>query len=353
MGSVFRRGDSPFLWMKWKNAQGKWCSASTQTVDELKARAVLAAVEKAVALEKPQGEDDESGPLTVTRYGRQWLKRRQKSGLHSVRDDIGRFTKWVAPSSLGSMLLAEVKPTHVRDFVRQLEAFRDEEGEPLAPRTVRNVYGVLRVLFADAVAEELVPSSPCVLLVRRKELPKKRDKDANWRSGAVFTREEVATLLTDARLRPERRVLYAILFLSGLRFGEAADRRWQDYDATATPLGRLTVASSFNVRTKKAKETKTGHATPRAGPPGACGHPCHLAPVGLVRPFGPAARGGGLAHPQQPWRRPARQQRPPPLSPGLRHGGHSSPTAARRPAHLRQPVSGGWGQPGPFAARHA
>lgn len=48
-------------------------------------------------------------------------------------------------------------------------------GGELAPRTIHNVYGDAHAMFRDAVVEELIESSPCVL--PRGDLPPKVDKD--------------------------------------------------------------------------------------------------------------------------------------------------------------------------------
>src|SRR5205823_8723000 len=96
----------------------------------------------------------------------------------------------------------------------------------LAPRTIRHIYALLHVLFADAVANELIAATPCVLKERRKELPPKRDDDPTWRKGAVFSREEVEALISDTRVPEERRVLYALLFLSAPRFRESSALRF-------------------------------------------------------------------------------------------------------------------------------
>ncbi len=74
-------------------------------------------------------------------------------------------------------------------------------------------------MFEDALADDLIESNPCA--IKRGELPAKIDKDPTWRSGAVFTREEVEQLLSDDRIPEERRTLYALLFLGGMRIGEA------------------------------------------------------------------------------------------------------------------------------------
>ena len=59
---------------------------------------------------------------------------------------------------------------------------------------------------------------------KRGELPKRVDKDPKWRASAIFTREELEQLISDVRVHPDRRVLYGLLGLAGLRIGEAAAR---------------------------------------------------------------------------------------------------------------------------------
>jgi hypothetical protein len=47
-------------------------------------------------------------------------------------------------------------------------------------------------MLNDAVADERIPSSPCVL---KDELPAKRDKDRKWRRTVVFTCDEVESII--------------------------------------------------------------------------------------------------------------------------------------------------------------
>jgi integrase len=156
---------------------------------------------------------------------------------------------------IGDIALADLRPNHVRDFIRDLRRKPSQKGGLLAPRTVRRIYGTLHVMMHDAVADELVTVNPCVL--KRYELPKKFDKDPTWRPTAVFTREEVEALISNPAVRPDRRVLYGLLFLTGVRFGEVAALHWSDLDVTAKPLGRLLVHKSYCFRTKREKSTKT------------------------------------------------------------------------------------------------
>src|SRR6185437_5682580 len=69
---------------------------------------------------------------------------------------------------------------------------------------------------------------------------------------------EIERLISDPLIPSERRLLYALKAIAGLRHGEAAALRWRAYDATVEPLGKLTVAFAFSTPAKRIKSTKTG-----------------------------------------------------------------------------------------------
>jgi hypothetical protein len=50
------------------------------------------------------------------------------------------------------------------------------------------------------------PQSPCVL--DERQLGPVTDKDPEWRNAAVFTHEEVETIISDARIPPDRQMVY-------------------------------------------------------------------------------------------------------------------------------------------------
>jgi len=135
---------------------------------------------------------------------------------------------------IGEMRLDEVRPRHIRDLVTQLRG----EGK-LAPRTIHHVFNTAKSMFHHAVADELLQATPCVL--PRGVMPKKVDKDPAWRATAIYTREEVERLISDARIPEDRRVLYWLKALAGLRHEPAARLTWRQYDATLEPLGRISL----------------------------------------------------------------------------------------------------------------
>jgi integrase len=267
MGSVCCRGRK--LWLKYKGSDGAWVSESSGlTVGQEKAvRRLLAKIEARVAAGMDAG-----GRLTVRAYTKQWLNEREAQHIASVRDDKSRLNNHVLPH-IGHLELSEVTPRHVRDILRRMRA-----EAKLAPRTQRNIYAAMHRLFADALDEDLIDANPC--RVRRRELPVSKDADPVWRTRAVFTRREVEQLISDTRLPEERRLIHALLFLTGMRFGELAALRWSHWDSALEPLGRLLVALSYSVHLKREKGVKT-EAT-RKVPVHPCSHACSASGASAV-----------------------------------------------------------------------
>jgi integrase len=236
VGSIYpKRGK---LWVRFKNHEGTWRDAPTPYTpgQEPLARRYLAQRERRIEAEVDAGADvgaKPGEPLTVAQYAKKWIKAREPLGLATASDDETRLRKHVLPR-LGEMKLEEVRRRHIRDLVLQLRA----DGK-LAPRTIHHVFHTTKAMFQHAVADELLDVTPCEL--HRGTLPKKVDKDPAWRAGAIYTREEVELLISDGRIPDDRRVLYALKALAGLRHGEAAGLTWRQYDATLEPLGGLTL----------------------------------------------------------------------------------------------------------------
>jgi len=249
MGTVYTRGSK--LWIGFMNSQGKQVCRSTGLAvgKERQAEALLAEIERLVAT----GQDYETplGPCTVQGYGEAWIKMRQ-GNVRTVDDEATRLRRHVFPHlspPLGKMNLEDVRPRHMRDLVLQLR----REGN-LSPRSIRNVWGVCVTMFGDAVVDELISANPCRL--KKGILPPNEDKDPEWRATAVYSRDELRALVTDDRIVPDRRMVYALKGLTGMRHGEMAALRWQHYDPTTEPLGRLLVANTYRRRGTKSRVTR-------------------------------------------------------------------------------------------------
>lgn len=243
MASIYARGRR--LYCRLKDEAGRWVSRPTpynlgQEED----------AERYAELRQQHVDRFRAGTdaTTVRSYAKGWIDAR-RGRVHSVADEDTRLRLHVLPH-IGDLELEAVRPRHVRDLVVELRKGK------LAPRTIRHCYGTLRTLFQTAIREELIQSNPCVL--GRDELPKKADKDPAWRATAVFTRTEVEAIISDERIPLDRRVLYALLSLTGCRFGEVAALRWRAYDRSHEPLGALSVHASYCVKTNKEKSVKSG-----------------------------------------------------------------------------------------------
>jgi integrase len=234
MGSVYPRHQT--LWFHFKNAAGAWkCQRSNYRVgQERAAKRALELIEARIAAGQVVAPD---GPLTVARYIPGWLAERRALGVHDVDNDEARLRDHVLPA-LGALRLDEVRPRHLIDLFKKLRA----KGA-LAPKTRYNVYSVVKALFRDAQIAELVDASPTVLT--RLHLGDNEDADPEWRETAVYARAELAALLYDPRVPPDRRVWYGLEGLAGLRLGEAAGLRVRHYKRELAPLPGLTVAYSY------------------------------------------------------------------------------------------------------------
>ena len=247
MSTIYPRGNK--LYIGFKNAKGKWQYSATglDVGREREAKKLLGKI--AVKIEVGERFDEATeGPITVRRFAESWLKDRDRLGIRDVPTDRGRLENHVYPT-LGEVPIAEVRPRHLVALVRDLRT----KGE-IAPRTIHNVYGLLHTLFRDAVIEEILDATPCVL--GKAQLGKKEDKDPEWRAQAIFTRDELEMLISTREVPWDRRVSYALQGLGGLRHGEVAGLCWRHFDTSAKPLARLVVARSYDRASTKTSRTR-------------------------------------------------------------------------------------------------
>ena len=110
----------------------------------------------------------------------------------------------------------------------------------LSAKTIRNVHGSLSSVYALAIFEGLVDLNPCKQ-IPRGELPKVGHNP--WEK---YEPSEVVTLLSDERIRLDRRMLYAVFFWLADREGEGCGLTFADYDRAMTPLGCMTIDKQYD-----------------------------------------------------------------------------------------------------------
>ncbi|MGW8286207.1 MAG: tyrosine-type recombinase/integrase [Candidatus Deferrimicrobiaceae bacterium] len=175
-------------------------------------------------------------------YAHEVIERRRKRGVKTWRDEQTHVEMHLAKMFAG-VRLDDMTFRVIR------EAF-DNYAEQRAGRTIRNIHATLRAVLLEAAEDELIPSVPPPLTARRGHLPAPKDIDPDWRRTAVFSREEVASLIGCEAVPVFRRVLYCTLFLTGARIGEVLAAKVRDYDASATPLPSITYVAEKTARAK-------------------------------------------------------------------------------------------------------
>ncbi len=192
------------------------------------------------------------GPMTVQRWAPIWLAELRKNGEGSYTAYESIVNTHILPV-IGRIELANVTADHVVDVLTRIRA------GGAAQRTRRNCYRRLNQMLKRAVPKYL-PVNPCaeVEAERPQVLPKNEDHDPAWRELAVFARDEVEALVFDERLPEDRRMLYGLVFLLGIRLSESTALECSAFNPRFSPLGKMLVARSWNTEEHRCKKLKTG-----------------------------------------------------------------------------------------------
>jgi integrase len=218
-------------------------------------------------------KEHRTAAVTVAAYALTWGQKRTNK---TANDDRARLRDHVIPH-IGHMRLADVEPPTMRDLVAKLVKL-----DTIEPATIHNVYGTVSTMFRTAVFEKLIPATPCVLL--KGMLPAVPNKQKE-----IYEKEDLRKLITCPKIPLDRRGFYAFTGLTAMRHGEAAGRRWRDYDPSTPILGCLSVDTQYDGEPLKSPD---GEERPRRVPV----HPTlalilqHWKDVGFPQLFGRAPR---------------------------------------------------------------
>lgn len=248
--SIYKRGR--IWWLRYMGPDGVEVRETTGTADPRRAERMLKDRKREVAEGRwlPRAVGTDARP-TVASFAPAWVASLHSRRVKTAGEYAQRMRGHIIPV-LGSRPLDTIRPRDVVAFIQGIAAAGTH-----APRTVHHIFDALRSLMQWAVFEEKLIANPCADLPPGV-LPAKRDADPTWRATAIYSAEELCTLLYDHRSPDDRRVMYALESLAMLRFGEAAGRRWLDL-VPAKPLHQLRVTSQYD-----GQDTKT--ETPRIVP---------------------------------------------------------------------------------------
>ena len=97
--------------------------------------------------------DDRSGLVTVAELAERW--RADQLHIESTAIHVEHAVRLHIVPVLGHLSVGRVRPSNVQGWVEDRSAV-------LAPTTLRVVYGCLNAIFASAVRDRLIASSPCL-----------------------------------------------------------------------------------------------------------------------------------------------------------------------------------------------
>ncbi len=116
---------------------------------------------------------------------------------------------------LGYFQLSALKPHTVQHFYNSLS---NNKAEPLAPKTVKNIHGVLRKALQQAVSNGYIKSNPATACV----LPKVRRPEIE-----PLGRNEIAAFLQEVT-KDEYENLFTVAIFTGMRQGELLGLTWEN-----------------------------------------------------------------------------------------------------------------------------
>ena len=240
------------FYVKFKAVSGRWAKTSTGcTLDQaVEAEAFLEEFEKVRTMPLPQRTV--TARTTVREFGKVFVQERKSRGILDWLHEDVHFRYHL--HELADMPLGDVTKAHALAWARSLASKNGKRGNPLAAATIKKITATVRQLFKEAVKRDIIPVTPCVW--DATDLPQKATSSRSREGG--YEVEDVARFIYDERIPKDRRMLYALEFLTGMRTGEAAVRRWRDWEPKFKgELGRLVAATAYNTRFQVEKTTKT------------------------------------------------------------------------------------------------
>jgi integrase len=244
---VFTRGKR--LWVRYRDIDGTWCNASTEFVvgQERLAQATYDEITARVRSATAAGETV-VGPLTVRKYAADWIEERRRLDL-DWKNDRARLQHHVLPV-IGDMKIADVRTRHIIDL--SIGSGRTRSGRW---RNAPSTASTRRCRRCSAMRSSPTRSSRPLAVSTSASSGRSSTKILS--GGPRRSSCEVETLISHPEIPLDRRIVYALELLAGVRTGEAAALRWRHYDPTKQPLGELLVAFSYSTLRSREKTTKT------------------------------------------------------------------------------------------------
>jgi integrase len=217
---------------------GKTIKRSSRTKEEAEAKLAELVRERSEGLE--MGSDQQ----TVGQYLALWLRdaKQPSTRPHTYASYRGRLEH--IRKALGATKLHALKPGQITTCYAEMHR------AGLQPITIAGIHRVLNAALNDAVKANLLTRNPAVSAVVPRVERKRME---------TFTAEQLALILNDSR-GTRWHALWAILAMTGMRYGEAAGLTWADIEHGVAQIqrsvswdkeGRLTLAETKTSRSRR------------------------------------------------------------------------------------------------------
>jgi len=188
--------------------------------EDVGANAVEARRRAALLRDRYRARKRRGSLLSVQDFAGRWLREYVAQARNAEGRALAgaRLERYILPA-LGSMLLEDVQPEHLRGLRGRLEA----SGRPLSPQTVRHVLSDARCLFRYAVEVGVLVASP----FRGRLMPRVEE-----RAPRAYSEAQVGEIVAVAG---PYAFLVRLAVLTGLRWGELHRLTWHQVQELPEP----------------------------------------------------------------------------------------------------------------------
>lgn len=176
---------------------------------------------------------------SVLAYAEAWLELRTNRSADNDRHLLRRH--FLTKSWFVKMPLSDVRPKHVGALIKELSA------GTISPKTVSLIMGLVRVMFRDAVIEDVISATPYV--VARGTLKRAGERRTPYEA-------HEARALLGPNVGERERIWNTIALYTGCRCGEVCGLRWSDWDETPAPLGCIAVSRQYDGQVLKTERAR-------------------------------------------------------------------------------------------------
>ncbi len=160
-------------------------------------------------------ERPQSAGLQLEDYLESWILGKKRQLKSSTWDSYNKIVTMLNMTSLGRVLLPELRRTHVKEWCA---------AQATSNKWLSNVQSVLRSALQDALDDDLIETNPLYGWKYENAETLKTEDDVD-----PFTAEEREAILNACR-DPQHRNLFEFAFWTGLRTSELVALTWEDID---------------------------------------------------------------------------------------------------------------------------